>query len=215
MTWIGCFRPILSCPGIIPLALTLCWSGQTRWAATISPILGFITGLTIWLGTAQSLYGTINLTTTEESLPALFGAIGSFFSPALYSGVIPQYKPYKFDWRQFLRIELAEEIKPKATISNDKEEGNSTENDTTIWQENTYGVAQTAATDSSEQIPDMERHAVPTGGEKTELSTETTGAVSRIDAKLDDIHHPFDETRWENCVDGTGLLGQFVSVSSS
>ncbi|CZR59473.1 probable urea transporter [Phialocephala subalpina] len=110
MTWIGYFRPILTCPGIIPLIFALTWSGQTRLAAIISPILGFLTGLAIWLGTAQSLYGTINLTTTGSNLPALYGAIGSMFSPAIYSVLISQYQPYKFDWREFLRIELLEDV---------------------------------------------------------------------------------------------------------
>jgi urea-proton symporter len=86
------------------LALTLIWSGQTRLAAIIFPVLGFFTGLAIWLATAKSMYGSINMATTEEGLPALYGAIGSFFSPALYSVVISLYKPYKFDWTEFLRI---------------------------------------------------------------------------------------------------------------
>ncbi|RAH47982.1 sodium:solute symporter family protein [Aspergillus brunneoviolaceus CBS 621.78] len=106
MTWIGYFRPILSCPGIIPLGLTLFWSGQTRLAAILAPVLGFFTGLAIWLATAKSLYGRVDMTTTGEGLPALYGAIGSFFSPALYSVLISLYRPYTFDWREFLRIEL-------------------------------------------------------------------------------------------------------------
>ncbi|KAF1952021.1 hypothetical protein CC80DRAFT_552776 [Byssothecium circinans] len=109
MTWIGYFRTILSCPGIIPLALTLLWFGQTRLAAIISPILGFFTGLSIWLGTSYSLYGEVNMTTTGMGIPALYGATASFFSPALYSVLISLYKPSKFDWRIFLRIELADE----------------------------------------------------------------------------------------------------------
>ncbi|KAI1384419.1 Sodium:solute symporter family-domain-containing protein [Hypoxylon trugodes] len=124
MTWIGYFRPILSCPGIIPLALTLCWSGQTRLAAILSPVLGFFTGLAIWLGSAKALYGSISLTTTEAGPPALYGACGSFFSPAIYSFLISQYRPYKFDWREFLRIELADEYRtdPLAISSEESEE---------------------------------------------------------------------------------------------
>ncbi|RAK94910.1 sodium:solute symporter family protein [Aspergillus ibericus CBS 121593] len=109
MTWIGYFRPILSCPGIIPLGLTLFWSRQTRLAAILSPVLGFFTGLAIWLATAKSLYGAVNMTTTGEEMPALYGAIGSFFSPALYSVLISLYRPSTFDWREFLRIELVEQ----------------------------------------------------------------------------------------------------------
>ncbi|KAI1213287.1 Sodium:solute symporter family-domain-containing protein [Annulohypoxylon truncatum] len=122
MTWIGYFRPILSCSGIVPLGLALCWSGQTRLAAVASPVLGFATGLAVWLGTAKSLYGSINLATTEEGLPALYGACGSFFSPAIYSVLISRYRPYKFDWREFLRIELADEYQINPHESGDSEE---------------------------------------------------------------------------------------------
>ncbi|EAW08783.1 sodium:solute symporter family protein [Aspergillus clavatus NRRL 1] len=108
MTWLGYFRPILSCPGIIPLGLTLFWSGQTRLAAILAPILGFATGLTIWLVSAQSLYGAVTMDTTGQGLPALYGAIGSFFSPALYSVVLSVFRPARFDWREFLRVELAD-----------------------------------------------------------------------------------------------------------
>ncbi|KAI1092403.1 Sodium:solute symporter family-domain-containing protein [Rostrohypoxylon terebratum] len=122
MTWIGYFRPILSCSGIIPLAFTLCWSGQTKLAAIASPILGFATGLAIWLSTAKRLYGAVNLTTTEQGLPALYGACGSFFSPAIYSILISRYRPYKFDWREFLRIELADEFQINPHASEGSEE---------------------------------------------------------------------------------------------
>ncbi|OJJ37011.1 hypothetical protein ASPWEDRAFT_108248 [Aspergillus wentii DTO 134E9] len=108
MTWLGYFRPILTCPGIIPLILTLTWDGQTRLAAILSPILGFATGIAVWLSTASSMYGGVNLSTTMQQAPSLYGSIASFFSPALYSVIISQYKPYKFDWREFLRIELVD-----------------------------------------------------------------------------------------------------------
>jgi urea-proton symporter len=49
------------------------------------------------------------MATTVASLPALYSAIASFFSPGLYSVVLSQYKSYAFNWREFLRIELAEE----------------------------------------------------------------------------------------------------------
>jgi hypothetical protein len=32
------------------------------------------------------------------------------FSPAMYSVLISQYKPYTFDYREFLRIELLEDV---------------------------------------------------------------------------------------------------------
>lgn len=109
ITWLGYLRPVVSCPGIIPLALALGWSRQTRLAAVVSPILGFLTGVAIWLGTAYHFYGSVTIETTQNPLPSLYGAIGSLFSPALYSVVISLWRPSRFDWREFLRVELADE----------------------------------------------------------------------------------------------------------
>ncbi|KAI1101999.1 Sodium:solute symporter family-domain-containing protein [Jackrogersella minutella] len=205
MTWIGYFRPILSCPGIIPLALTLCWSGQTRLAAIISPILGFLTGLAIWLGTAKSLYGTINMATTGEGLPALYGACGSFFSPAIYSVLISMYQPYKFDWREFLRIELADEyqINPDAlsseasSISDEKDPGiNKGDDEKRPAQPKPVYLSREVPTASSEEVTraassrDAQRDTTEKGSPvptpKTRPRNTRAAAIP-----LSEIHHPF------------------------
>ena len=201
MTWIGYFRPILSCPGIIPLALTLCWSRQTRLAAIVSPMLGFVTGLAIWLGTAKSLYGTINLKTTEAGLPALYGAMGSFFSPALYSVVISLcYKPYKFDWREFLRIELADEAQLHAPAPEDAVPPSGAEKDTVQKAKgatSSKGVGQVleySASDAVESSSDPERDPV-TDDEKYPVAVAIDPITVLTEISLDDIRHPFsDET---------------------
>ncbi|KAL4960911.1 sodium:solute symporter family protein [Aspergillus stella-maris] len=187
MTWIGYFRPILSCPGIIPLGLTLFWSGQTKAAAIVAPVLGFFTGLAIWLGTAHALYGEVNMTTTGEGLPALYGAIGSFFSPALYSVVISLYKPYKFDWRVFLRIELADE----AQIHGDDRP--------TIVEANTESEAEKhkpgTETPKSDSDTSTSATADPehTGSHDKPIPKANASHKPPSELSLDDIRHPFDE----------------------
>ncbi|KAH8882284.1 putative sodium/solute symporter [Thozetella sp. PMI_491] len=175
MTWIGYFRPILSCPGIIPLIFTICWSGQTRLAAILSPILGFLTGLGVWLGTAKALYGTINMTTTESGLPALYGAIGSFFSPALYSILISQYKPYTFDWREFLRIELVEEAQIR----------------TSTPKEGTCVDKHVEAKASAAVVGDSDPEQSATDGTDEKSPTGEADLVALRHASLDDLRHPF------------------------
>ncbi|KAL4885228.1 Sodium:solute symporter family-domain-containing protein [Aspergillus karnatakaensis] len=170
MTWIGYFRPILSCPGIIPLGLTLFWDGQTTLAAIVSPVLGFFTGLSIWLGTAHALYGEVNMTTTGSGLPALYGAIGSFFSPAIYSVVISLCKPSKFDWREFLRIELAEEAQIHADDNKSDPTGTQTPNSDTS---------------------DPER--ITAGKEKSLAVSAVPAPVRTAQLPLDEIQHPFSE----------------------
>ncbi|VUC34636.1 unnamed protein product [Clonostachys rosea] len=185
MTWIGYFRPILSCPGIIPLALTLCWSRQTRLAAILAPILGFFTGLAIWLATAKTLYGAINMKTTEQSLPALFGAIGSFFSPAIYSVVISLYKPYSFDWRIFLVAETAEQAQLKKA---DEKEAHSAVNDSSSTDaQNTDGVLE-----SSPRRENTEPSSEKAAASKVRNFTSDSSSTASENINLDDITHPFD-----------------------
>lgn len=193
MTWIGYFRPILSCPGIIPLGLTLAWSKQTRLAAIASPILGFVTGLSVWLATAKSMYGTINIATTEASFPALYGAIASFFSPALYSVVISLYKPDKFDWRRFLLIELAEAPKvdeiETSSPSSDDEKDTKTNIQTKDSQANSLVVSD--ATSDNISASDPEKTKTIDIGEKSTARVSTSSDVSALD--LDNVQHPFSE----------------------
>ncbi|KAK1445727.1 urea active transporter [Colletotrichum melonis] len=187
MTWIGYFRPILSCPGIIPLGLTLCWSGQTRLAAIVSPILGFLTGLGIWLGTAHVIYGEINMKTTEGSLPALYGAIGSFFSPALYSVLLSLYKPEKFDWRRFLVAEIAEENQLKQ--SSEKEEANNDGNTSSTSE----GEPPASSLFDPEKSGDSEKNTAAAAGDKFPPAVSSKDTSLAGEVNLDDVRHPFDD----------------------
>lgn len=194
MTWIGYFRPILSCPGIIPLGLTLAWSKQTRLAAVVSPILGFLTGLSVWLATAKSLYGTINIATTEASFPALYGAIASFFSPALYSVVISLYKPDKFDWRRFLLIELAEAPKldgPEPSPLSNEEKDSITNKGPRESSSHGIGASDSPSENISVTASDPENAKTLDIGEKGNMSVSINSDPSTLD--LDNVQHPFDE----------------------
>lgn len=181
LTWLGYFRPVLSCAGIIPLALTLGWSGQTQIAAVMSPVLGCMTGFAVWLSTTYHLYGAVSIATTGNPLPALYGAIASFFSPALYSVTISLIKPAKFDWREFLRIELADEAALK---------GRPERNETSAL----------SGSDDEKKF----------GGDALVLSgTNAVSKEAKAEPNfpsilsLDDVQHPFDEAtlqelrRWE------------------
>lgn len=186
MTWIGYFRPILSCPGIIPLALTLCWSRQTRLAAILAPVLGFFSGLAVWLGTAYAIYGVINMQTTEGSLPALFGAITSFFSPAIYSVVISLWRPSVFDWRRFLLAEIVEE---ERLHKEDDIEG-----------DNHQAPRRRRQQQSNPAVVDSSQHQA--GADDNEKGSNTVADVnnsgldsdSSTEISLDDVQHPFDES---------------------
>jgi len=107
--WSTYFRPIIACPGILPIILTLLWSGQTKLAAILGPILGLFSGLATWLALSWYWSGEITIESTQLQMPGLYGAIVSFFSPGLYSVIISLAWPSRFDWREFLRIDLIED----------------------------------------------------------------------------------------------------------
>lgn len=109
LTWINYCLPVLTCPGVFPLLFTVSWSGQTKLAAILSPILGMASGIGIWLGTSYYFYGEVNLTTTLNSTSAVSGSATSLLSPIIYSVIISYARPATFDWREFLKIDLVED----------------------------------------------------------------------------------------------------------
>lgn len=115
--WSTYFRPIIACPGIFPMMLTILWSGQTKAAAIASPVLGLLSGLTTWFVLSWHWGGAINIQTTQQQLPGLYGAIVSFFSPAIFSVAISLAKPSRFDWRIFLKLDLITEKSPSPSAA--------------------------------------------------------------------------------------------------
>jgi hypothetical protein len=169
--WSTYFRPIIACPGILPLILTLLWSRQTKLAAILGPILGLISGVATWLLLSWHWSGAINIQTTQVQLPGLYGAIVSFFSPALYSVIISLAWPSKFDWREFLRIDLIE----------DKSQPGSSLQSTLPSSE--------AVNQISSSGNDYEKEAYPTSREKS----SPPRAQLNAQVPLDEVVHPFDE----------------------
>ncbi|KAJ6017283.1 hypothetical protein N7451_000662 [Penicillium sp. IBT 35674x] len=194
MTWINYLRPVISCPGIIPLILTLFWSRQTRLAAIVAPILGFFTGLAVWLATAKSMYGAVNIDTTSNEYPALYAAIASFFSPALYSILLSLYNPYQFDWREFLRIELTDEAQLHAasdTSTLNKGVESNEEDTSSALKDPKSSVNSMPATIQSGPKHDLDPERIHALGEKP--CPTTSPSISTIQLNLDDIQHPFDD----------------------
>ena len=73
-----------------------------------------ITGLAVWLGSASSLYGAVNVKTTGQILPCVYGTVASAFSPLPYT-LILSFLPIKswrqnFDWADFRREKLAFDV---------------------------------------------------------------------------------------------------------
>ncbi|KAL1857317.1 hypothetical protein Plec18170_003436 [Paecilomyces lecythidis] len=93
--------------GIFPMAFTILWRRQSKAAAILAPILGFGTGLGVWLGTAQKFGGEVSVTSTGQVLPCVYGTVASAFSPIPYSIIITLLKPQNYDWSDFKKEHLA------------------------------------------------------------------------------------------------------------
>ncbi|KAK7550224.1 urea active transporter [Phyllosticta citricarpa] len=106
---------VITCPGIFPTTFTILWKRQSRAAAIIAPVLGFFTGLAVWLGTAHALFGEVTIKSTGGIVPCVWGTVASTFSPIPYSLVITAFKPENYDWADFRKERLAFEVDTSAT----------------------------------------------------------------------------------------------------
>ncbi|CCH46511.1 Sodium/glucose cotransporter 1 [Wickerhamomyces ciferrii] len=142
MTWFGYFYSMLNCPGVIPMIFLLTWKHQTKLAFIISPILGIIGGLAVWIGSAYGLYGEVTISTTGQQLPCLYGGLTALILPGISTVLISLIKPANYDWNeltkqsQLIAVEESDSDKDSNSVNekNDhdivtKEVGSSNEND--------------------------------------------------------------------------------------
>jgi hypothetical protein len=173
--WSTYFRPIIACPGILPLILTLLWSRQTKLAAILGPLLGLLSGVATWLSLSWYWSGAINIQTTQVQIPGLYGAIVSFFSPVLYSVIISLAWPSRFDWREFLRIDLIEDkSQPSSSLQSRL-------------------PSREAINEALKTGSDSEKGAYVTSGDESDALPNKPRTQLNAQVSLDEVVHPFDE----------------------
>ena len=106
---------VLTCPGIFPTVFAILWKRQNTFAAVVSPLLGLVTGIAVWLGTAQSFYGAVTIASTGATLPCVYGTVASALSPAVYSVILSLFRPQNYDWADFRKEKLAFDVVVTAT----------------------------------------------------------------------------------------------------
>jgi SSS family transporter len=109
LTWTLYFLGVITTPGMVTISLTVLWNRQTKAAAIISPIVGLACGLAVWLATSAHYgNGVLDVTTTGELIPCMWGNIASAFVPMILSPLIsltfPDNQP--FSWERFNAIKL-------------------------------------------------------------------------------------------------------------
>lgn len=97
---VTCMGVFTSC-AVWPFYSTTLWRRQNKIAVIVAPILGSITAISCWLGSAYALHGTVTIATTSEILPLVVGNAVSLISGALYSIICTYaFGPDDFDWER-------------------------------------------------------------------------------------------------------------------
>jgi len=94
---------------IVPMACTLFWKKQSKWAFIFGTTLSTCAALAIWIGYTHVQSGTINLTTlsTNEALAA--GNISALGIPVLLVPIITWLKPDDFDFSLLKQIKQVDD----------------------------------------------------------------------------------------------------------
>lgn len=80
---VTCMGVFTSC-AVFPIYATLLWKRQNKIAIMCAPVLGSITALGSWLGSAYALEGSVTIATTSQILPLVIGNAASLLSGAVY-----------------------------------------------------------------------------------------------------------------------------------
>jgi hypothetical protein len=90
---------------VIPATLTLTWSGQNKWAASLSPVLGLIVALIAWLVTAKKQCDSLSVACTGSNNPMLAGNVAALLSPLVFIPVLTLiFGLDKYDWKSMMNI---------------------------------------------------------------------------------------------------------------
>jgi Na+/proline symporter len=95
---------ILVDSAIVPMACTIMWKKQSRFAVIASPVISSVAGLLAWLLTAKSQEGAITIATLSANLPLVAGNIGSLCVPLVLTPLFTYIKPDNYDFEKFKEI---------------------------------------------------------------------------------------------------------------
>ncbi|KAM7200653.1 Sodium:solute symporter family domain containing protein [Naviculisporaceae sp. PSN 640] len=95
---------------VLPATLTLVWSGQNKWAAAASPVLGLIVALVAWLVTAKKECGSLSVACTGSNNPMLAGNVAALLSPVVFVPLFSfAFGLQKYDWKSMLEIKKGDD----------------------------------------------------------------------------------------------------------
>lgn len=117
---------VLISAAVLPATLTLLWSGQNRWAATLSPPIGAAMAIVAWLVTAKKTCGVLDVACTGENDPMLAGNVTALLSPALLIPVFTLiFGLAKYDWKSMMEIRKSDDEHDGGEVVTPSGEGDS------------------------------------------------------------------------------------------
>ncbi|KAG5973466.1 hypothetical protein E4U55_000525 [Claviceps digitariae] len=110
MNYLYLLMGVLISAAVIPATLTLLWSGQNRWAATLSPILGTSCAIIAWLVTANKTCGQLSVECTGSNDPMLAGNVTALLSPMVFVPLFCLlFGLQRYDWKSMMQIRRADD----------------------------------------------------------------------------------------------------------
>jgi SSS family transporter len=107
---------------VVPISLAIMWKKTNKVAATTGAIAGLICGVSIWLVSAYTSYGTISVSTTSQNLPLLAGNVTSILVGAFVTLFGSMLKPDNFDFRLMKQKIMIVDGKIRRAVENESNE---------------------------------------------------------------------------------------------
>ncbi|TVY48041.1 putative urea active transporter [Lachnellula occidentalis] len=102
---------ILVDSAIVPMACTIMWSKQSKFAVIASPTISSACGILAWLLTARSTEGVLTIATLSTNLPLVAGNMCSLCAPLVLTPLFTLIRPENYDFEKFKEVKAADEYK--------------------------------------------------------------------------------------------------------
>jgi len=101
---------IVTACAVFPVYSTILWKRQIKVAVIVAPILGSITAIASWLGSAYALEGEVTVASSSGLYPLVIGNSVSLVSGCVYSVLCTFiFGRDNFDWSLFKEIKVVDD----------------------------------------------------------------------------------------------------------
>ncbi|KAL3420531.1 sodium symporter family protein [Phlyctema vagabunda] len=100
---------ILVDSAIVPMACTIMWSKQSRFAVIASPLISSAAAILAWILTAKSTEGPITIATLSTNLPLVAGNMCSLCAPLVLTPLFTFVRPENYDFDKFKEVKPADD----------------------------------------------------------------------------------------------------------